>query len=286
MPVVITGASGLVGPYVVRALTGRAPEIRAVVRRPEAAPTLRELGAKVAVTTLSDADTLATVMRGAHTVVHLAGGLDLPDDAAFEQANLGTVVAALAAAREARLVRFVFLSFPGASPDSSNAYLRAKGLAERVIGESGLEFAVIRSNHVLGPGGAWVTALVRQARSHPAIVVGPGTQRLAPVFVEDVASVLAAADDRSGLASGTWALDGPRVVTADELTDLVAGRSRRKLHPGPSSIARLSRLVRRPASPVTLDVLARDALGDAPAAATEFGVELTPLPQALARSLG
>jgi NADH dehydrogenase len=285
MPVVITGASGLVGPHAVTALGRTSPEVRAVVRRPEAAPRLRELGAKVAVGELSDEDSLAAVLRGAHTVVHLAGGLDLPDDAAFEAANLGTTVDVLRAAVDARVRRFVFLSFPGASPDSPNPYLRAKGRAEKAVAESGLEFAVIRSNHVLGPGGSWVAALARQARSRPAVVVAPGTQTLAPVFVEDVAAVLAAADDRSGLASGTWSLDGPERVTADELTDLVAGRHRTTVHLGPAALARLARLTRRPVSTVTLDVLAADAVGDAPDAAAEFGIELTPLRAALERSL-
>jgi NADH dehydrogenase len=285
VPVVITGASGLVGPSAVRALAGGSPEVRAVVRRPEAAPPLRELGAKVAVTELSDADTLTAVLRGAHTVVHLAGGLDLPDAEAFDRANLGTTVAVLAAASAAGVRRFVFLSFPGASPDSPNAYLRAKGLAERAVAASGLEFAVIRSNHVLGPGGTWAAALARQALGHPSIVVGRGTQVLAPVFVDDVAAVLAAADDRSGLASGTWSIDGPSRVTADELTDLAAGRRRRKLHLGPGAVARLARLTRRPVSPTTLEVLAADAVADAPDAAAEFAVTLTPLAEALTRSL-
>ncbi len=285
MPVVITGASGLVGPHAAVALATASPEVRAVVRRPEAAPPLRELGVKVAVGALSDEGTLASVLRGAHTVVHLAGGLDLPDAAAFEEANLGTTLDVLGAAVDAKVRRFVFLSFPGASPDSPNPYLRAKGRAEAAVAESGLEFAVIRSNHVLAPGGSWVAALARQARSRPAIVVAPGTQVLAPVFVENVAAVLAAADDRSGLASGTWSLDGPERVTADELTDLVAGRRRTKLHLRPAALARLARLTRRPVSTVTLDVLAADAVGDASDAAAEFGVVLTPLRAALERSL-
>jgi uncharacterized protein YbjT (DUF2867 family) len=286
MPVVITGASGLVGPHAVRALIGTAPEVRAVVRRPEAAPPLRELGAKVAVGALSDSDSLAAVMRGAHTVLHLAGGLDLPDAAAYERANLGTTLATLDAAREAAVRRFVMLSFPGASPESPNPYLRAKGLAERAVADSGLEFAVIRSNHVLAPGGRWATALARQSRGHPAIVVAPGTQLLAPVFVDDVAAVLAAADARDGFASGTWALDGTERVTADRLTDLVAGRRRRwKVHVRPATLVRLTHLTRQPVSAVTLDILAHDAVADAPDAAAEFGVERTPLGDAIARSL-
>src|SRR5205823_502549 len=111
------------------------------------------------------------------------------------------------------------------------------------------EFAVIRSNHVLGPGGRWVTALVRQARSR--LVVAPGTQLLAPVFVGDVAAVLAAADDRERLGSGTWALDGPERVTADRLTDLVAGLVRLEVDGAVGTI----RLDRPPMNAINGDLL-------------------------------
>ncbi|HEX9377732.1 MAG TPA: NAD(P)H-binding protein [Actinomycetota bacterium] len=286
MPVVVTGASGMIGRAAVTALAGRSPEVRAVVRRADAAPALRSLGAKVAITRLDDVATVAAVMEGAHTVLHLAGGLDLPDAAAVEEANARTAARAVEAARAARIRRFVLLSFPGADPASPDPYLAAKGRAERIVEDSGLSYAVIRSNHVLGPGGVWTEALARMSRSRPALVVGSGRQLLAPVFVDDVAAVLVAADDRRGLESGTWALDGPRRLTADELADMAAGRHVRwKVHLSPASAARLSRLARRPASPVALAVLAADAAADAPDAAAEFGIVLTPLADALARSL-
>ena len=59
MPVVVVGASGLIGRRAVVALAERSPEVRAYVRRREAADALRALGAKVAVGTL---DTTATAI--------------------------------------------------------------------------------------------------------------------------------------------------------------------------------------------------------------------------------
>src|SRR5204863_8976188 len=139
MPVVVTGGSGLVGRAAIRAFGGRSPEVRAYVRRQGAAGPLRELGAKVAVGDIDDVDTLAIVMRGAHTVCHLVGGLDLPDEGAYERSNVVSVRAALEAAAAAKVVRFLFVSYPGASPAAPNAYLRAKGRAEEAVGGSGLQ---------------------------------------------------------------------------------------------------------------------------------------------------
>ena len=96
---------------------------------------------------------------------------------------------------------------------------------------------------------------------------------MAPVFVEDVAAVLGAADDRAQSVSGTFGLQGPDTVTADELLQLLGREGRRGLRRRRIRISRAA-----------AEILASDSLADAPDAAAEFGVELTPLHQALQAS--
>jgi uncharacterized protein YbjT (DUF2867 family) len=281
VPVVITGASGGVGRVLARLLGRQGAQVRAVVRDREAVQPLRASGAKVAVIPLSDTARLTTVMEGAHTVCHLAGGLDLPDEAAYLDANLETTTDAIFAAQEAGIQRFLFLSYPGASPEAPNAYLRAKGLAEDAIRSSGIGHVVIRATHVYGPGQRWLEQLRAAATRPVAFVVGGGNQKLAPVFVDDLARVLVAADDRRDPVSGTFGLQGPDVVTADELTDMLAGRRRRKIHLGLGFAGSLTRLLGSGFSPALLEILAADSLSDAPDAAAEFGVRLRPLAEGL-----
>jgi uncharacterized protein YbjT (DUF2867 family) len=282
VPVVITGASGGVGRVLATLLGREGAQVRAVVRARGTVEPLRAAGAKVAVTALSDTATLTTVMEGAHTVCHLAGGLDLPDESAYLEANLETTTDTLFAAREAGVERFLFLSYPGAASEASNAYLRAKGLAEEAIRGSGIGHVILRATHVYGPGQRWLEQF-RLAARRPlaAVVVGTGTQRLAPVFVDDVARVLVAADDRRDPVSGTFGLQGADVVTADQLTDMLAGRRRRKVHLGVGSAGKLARLLGRRLSPDLLEILAADSVADAPDAAAEFGVPLRPLVEGL-----
>src|SRR5439155_4103960 len=282
MPVVVTGASGLVGRHAVPAFARVSPEVRALVRTKGAADALRGPGVKVAVAWLGDVDNLATVMAGAHTVCHLVGGLDSAD---LEEAILGTLRPVLAAARRAEVKRVLYLSYPGASPAATNPYLRFKGLAERVVEESGMEFAVVRSTHVYGPGGRWLEALAKRAMGRRSMVIGTGRQVLAPVFVEDVARVLAAADDREPLESGVWGLEGPDRVTADRLADLLAGRRVPKFHAPPRFVARLARVTGQQVTRAMAEILAGDSLADARDAAGEFGVERTSLQEGLALSL-
>jgi NAD(P)H dehydrogenase (quinone) len=272
VPVVVTGASGRVGRAAVRAFAARSPEVRAFVRDRANAEELRRLGAKVAVGAIDDVDTLATVMRGAHSVCHLIGSLDLSDAAEYERVNTDSVRWTLEAAVEAGVKRFLFVSYPGADPGSSNAFLRAKGLAERAIEASPIDHVILRCTHVLP-----AARVARRVGPWSMAVAGTGTQRIAPIHAVDVASVLAAADDRATVPTGMWGLQGPDVHTAEEFARMIGGRILRTIR-GPAARRRLGLTV------TAAEVAERDSLADTPDAAAEFRVALTPLRQAPARA--
>lgn len=257
MPVVVLGASGAVGKALVPRLVAAGSEVRAVVSGWDDAGPLRALGAKVAAGDPSDSELLAVVLRDAHTLCHLVGGLFLAEDE-YEPVIAGTARAAVEAAREAGVSRILLRSYPKADPDSPNTYLRASGKAEEAVRDSGIHSMVVRSTLVVAPGSRWPQAL------------GRGGHRLAPVYVEDLAAVLTAADDRAQPVSGIFGLQGPDSVTADELAGLVGGQSRRKIGFRKPQVSRAA-----------AEVLASESLADAPDAAAEFGVKPTPLREAL-----
>ena len=126
--------------------------------------------------------------------------------------------------------RIIFLSVPGADPDHQHPFLRAKGMAERSLAGSGLDYAILRCTHAYGLGGLWFTATVHGALATPPFTCGPGTQELAPVLADDIGAVVAAMDDRAAPLGGTWGLEGPDVLTADRLR-LAASRRRRARRP-------------------------------------------------------
>lgn len=278
MTVMVTGASGPLGHALIPRLAAR-DEVRAAVRRPDAAEPLRAMGAKVTVGRLDDADALAEVLRRVFTVIHLVGGAHQPDDDEVLAANHGSVVTALAAARQAEVRRFILVSVPGASPDARDPYLRAKGLAEEAVVHSGLEHAVIRSTHLYGLGGLWFTAVVQAALADTPLVPGDPEAVLAPAFVDDLAEVIVAADDRQEDPAGTWALEGPDAVTARQLARLLAGNG--ALDPvGIEDVglpAVLERLLGAPISAPAARIFSIPGRADATDAAAGFGVHRTPL---------
>lgn len=280
MTVMVVGASGVVGRAAVRALLAR-DEVRATVRRPEAAEVLRALGAKVAVN--DPFEDLGGLLGRCHTLVHLVGGLRAADDDELFRANHASVLHALEAAREAGVRRFVFVSVPGAHTEAANPFLRAKGLAEEAVAASELEYAIIRSSHVYGLGGLWFTGAVEGALADPPLAPGDGEQEMAPVFADDLAAVIAAVDDSEEAVAGTWAIEGPDVVTADGFVRLLRGEELEISHG--RAAERLSQLLGVPVTDTATGFLGLPSRADAPDAAEAFGVALTPLVEGLRTTL-
>ena len=297
MAILVTGAAGLVGRAAVAALLRQEVEhVRAVVRDPGQVGDLRRLGAKVALLDATDPDGLAAAMDGVFTACSLTGSLwsrpgEDPSAAVVEPARVF-----LAAAGAAGVRRVVVCSpaAVGTATAEANPHLAAKAEVERLVAASGLEHAILRCTHVLGPGGRLLELLAGGA---PVPVPGDGRQLVAPVWVGDVAAAVAAADDAVELAA-TWALAGPDEVTLDDLVDAVHGRPVAKHHldsgegegrPGEGDgdgedrgrggdAGRWGGL-----SSVQAGVLAADSLPD-PALPRPPGLAPTPLTEALARS--
>ena len=293
MAILVTGAAGLVGRAAVAALLRQEVEhVRAVVRDPGQVAGLRRLGAKVALLDATDPDGLAAAMAGVFTACSLTGSLWPRTGGDPYAAVVDPARVFLAAARSAGVRRVVVCSpaAVGTPAAPANPHLAAKAEVERMVAASGLEHAILRCTHVLGPGSRLVELFARDRA--PVPVPGDGRQRVAPVWVGDVAEAIAAADDAVEL-SATWSLAGPTRLTFDELVDAVHGGPVAKRHldgaapggdsgPGGGGGTAGSRAE---LTAVQLGVLAADSLPD-PALPVPPGQAPTPLAETLGRSAG
>jgi uncharacterized protein YbjT (DUF2867 family) len=294
MTVLVTGGTGFIGPHVVHALRARDTPVRALVRDPARASRLVAWGAELAAGDVTDPASLAAACDGVDAVVHLVaiikGGRD-----DFERVMAQGTRNVVAAARDAGVHRFVLASALGLDERSKDAvpYFAAKWEMERAVRESGVEHVILRPSFVFGRDGGVLPTFVRLARYAPVTpIVGPGTQRLQPIWVEDLAEHYARALDLPEAAGRTFELGGPDAVTWNELWDRlkrVLGVHRPSVHV-PFGLMRVQATLteRLPGAPVTRDQLTMLALGDNvvtdPSAVEAFQLPLVPVDEQLRRA--
>ncbi len=294
MTVLVTGPTGFVGPRVVHALRARDIPVRALVRERRRGARLATWGAELAEGDVTDPASLRAALAGVDTVVHLVAIIK-GSPADFERVMAQGTRDLVAAAEEAGVRRIVLASALGLDEATKDAvpYFAAKWEMERSVKASALEHVIFRPSFVFGKDGGALPTFVRLARFAPVTpIVGPGTQRLQPIWVEDVAEYFAAALDLPEAAGRTFEIGGPDAPTWNEFWDRlkrVLGSRRPSVHV-PFGVMRLQAALteRLPGAPVTRDQLTMLQLGDnvvtSPDAVETFRLPLVPLDEQLRRA--
>jgi uncharacterized protein YbjT (DUF2867 family) len=292
--VLVTGGTGFVGPHVVHALRARETPVRTLVRDPARATRLAAWGVELAVGDVTDPASLRAACEGVDAVVHLVAIIrGRPED--FEHVMAQGTRNVVAAAQEAGVRRFVLASALGLDERSKDAvpYFAAKWEMERAVQESGLEHVIFRPSFVFGRDGGVLPTFVRLARFTPVTpIVGPGTQRLQPIWIEDLAEYYGLALREEAAANRTFELGGPDAVSWNEFWERlkrVLGVRRPSVHV-PFGAMRLQATLteRLPGAPVTRDQLTMLQLGDNvvtdQSAVETFQLPLVPLDEQLRRA--
>jgi NADH dehydrogenase len=142
----------------------------------------------------------------------------------------------------AGVARLVLVSGIGADPDSRSPYIRARGRGELMVQRTFPGATIVRPGAMFGRGDALFGTLAELARLLPVLpLIGGGSTRLQPVFVEDVAEAVASILTDPGTVGRTYELTGPGVYTLRELVRMtlrLMGK-RRLLMPVPFAVAEI-----------------------------------------------
>ena len=293
MKVLVTGATGFVGPRIVHALRTERRDVRALVRRPDRGANLASLGVELAVGDVTDAASVSAAAEGCTHVVHLVAILKgKPHD--FERVMTGGTRNVIAAAKNAGIERLVLMSALGTTSTTKDLvpYFGAKFAMEQDTVASGLEYTIFRPSFVFGRGGALAT-FMKQVRYSPVVtVIGSGRQQIQPIWIDDVAEHFARALDTPAAANKTFEIGGPDIVTWDELYRTIARvlGKRRALAHVPAGLARSGARATQwlPGAPLSADQVAMIEAGDNIVTNTDavhtFQLPLVPLEDQIRRA--
>jgi nucleoside-diphosphate-sugar epimerase len=227
-PVLVTGATGLVGFGIARLLASQGRKVRALVRDAERARRMLGPGIETCTGDVTLPDTLDAAVRGTSLVFHAAG---IPeqwqkDETVFDRVNRGGTANLVRAALRAGVERVVYTSTMDvfAAPRGGmlvetnvdqaakpTAYERSKQAAEREVEAllaEGLDVVLVNPGAVYGPSPV-VTALnvfFSRVLAGKVPLLPPGGMPVA--FVDGVAKAHLAAAERG--------VRGERYLVADE----------------------------------------------------------------------
>jgi uncharacterized protein YbjT (DUF2867 family) len=185
MPVLaVTGGTGFVGAHLLRLARERGHPVRALTRKWKPP----EDGVEWVEGALDRPDSLVKLCEGGDAIIHIAGAINAPDRAGFEQVNVGGTANMVDAARKTGGRRFIHISSLSAREPDLSDYGWSKAKSERIVAASGLNWTVVRPPAVYGPGDRETLDLFRMARR--GLVALPPGGRFSVIHVEDLCRLI------------------------------------------------------------------------------------------------
>jgi NADH dehydrogenase len=292
--ILVVGGTGLLGGMIARLLLERGEPVRILVRRNSPseqlaklgmatpAQSLVEAGAQPIFGDLKDPASLDAACQGAETVITTANSALRGGEDNVQTVDLQGNRRLIDAARAAGVSQFIFTSAIGASPDSPSDFLRAKGLTDPHLRDSGLTHTILMPNVFME---IWVPMVVGRPvmEGQPVTLVGEGRRRHSFVSMGDVANFAVAAVGHAAAMNQTLAIGGPEPVS---WRDVVAAFARvlgreipvRSVAPGEPVPG-----VPESALPLMAALETFDSPMDMAETARTFGVRLTTLEEVVRR---
>lgn len=293
--VAVLGGSGFIGTYLVLNLLQLGCRVNLLSNKTE--PGFKSTRGQIRIFSgsIENDVALANCLEGCEIVYHLVGIIAETRDKTFEKTvsqGTGNVVQA---AKARGIKKIIYLSALGTSENADSVYFQSKYKAEQHIINSGMDYTIFRPSIVYGVRDQFINKLAKMVKYLPIVpVIGNGQYKLQPVYVEELAALMADTLRRSNLSNRIFEIGGPEQLTYLEIIDIikrVLRRKRARIHIPfllVKFMAVIMEKILRPA-PITVDQLKMMKAGstcDHTVAETEFGVKFSPLELKLQEYLG
>jgi NADH dehydrogenase len=292
--VAVAGGTGFVGSAVAMELRRRGERIVVLTHRGDEARGALPDDVELRPADVTGADDLARALVGVDELVISLAFPNAPIAAprrglTYEAVDAAGTERLVEAAARAGVRRLVYVSGAGAAPDARESWFRAKWRAEEAVRASGIAWTIIRPSWIFGPGDVSLNRFVRFARHLPLVpLTNRGRQLMTPVFIDDVARLVADALGNPAAVGRVLEVGGPQTLP---MADVIRRATRiagveRPLVPGPTPLlklmaAPLTLLPTPPLTPGAIDFINQPATANVGPLLQLFPRRLTPLDDAL-----
>ena len=210
MRILLTGASGFIGGHTAHALVAAGHNLRILARPTSNLQRLNGLPYETAIAdlakTMNGHERLAAACEAMDAIVHVAGVTVTANDAEFEQANAQGSGALAAAAAQAGVKRFLYLSSAAAigpaihgmappadapcQPVSVYGHSKAAGERAALAFADSMAVQVLRPPVVYGPGDRGLLPFFKMARYRYIVRLGRGHNRVSMIYGPDLVDAM------------------------------------------------------------------------------------------------
>lgn len=224
--IVVLGAAGFLGRYVVSLLVKRGYIVRAGVRNPDKARHLLVMGYLKQVTiypcNIIDANDVNHIINGADIVINLVGILSEKKKQNFINVHLNGSINVANACNKNKIKSLTHVSALAIDKSLKSIYAKTKLEAEKNIKSIFNNTIIIRPSVIFGPEDDFTNKFAKMALISPFMpLINKGLTKFQPVSVLDVAKAIEMVILNKTHIGNTYNLGGPEIFTFKEIISLI-----------------------------------------------------------------
>jgi nucleoside-diphosphate-sugar epimerase len=214
--VFITGTSGYIGSRLIKRLDQLPYDrVYCLSRDQSACKSDKTIKTKNIIGGIEDIESYASYLAECDTVVHLAAATGKAKKEIYFKVNTEGTELLLDQCKKAGVRNFLHVSTIAVKyPDKSNYYYaQSKEEGECAVKTSGLNYIIVRPTIVIGKDSAIWTSLSKLARAPVTPLLGNGSARIQPIYIDDLVDCLVTILVENQFNNGVIELGGPDQVT-------------------------------------------------------------------------
>lgn len=233
--ILVVGATGSLGGRITRGLLEQGKEVRVFVRHNSPSEELAKQGLANTAQSLIDAGaqpvwgdlkgraSVEAAVAGVDTVITTANAVKRWGEDTIETVDRQGTLDLIEAARAAGVMRFMYASVQGASPEAPDRLFQIKGECQQVLERSGMTYTFVQPSIFME---VWIGGLVGIAlmTGQPVNLIGRGDHAHNFMSEQEAADYFIAAIDHPASYNRALVVGGPASHTWTEIVERVGGR--------------------------------------------------------------